>query len=149
MLCLVHPSLGVINHSFINLDGLRELVFVSTKVKVHLVDNLHFCGPQLLSPLLEPVLYYLFDITLPILKNVVVLVVSLHAVHVNLLLMHGLIHIHQHLNFERDLLGHVFFLSHIVTLVLSKKCTLCAHSLFVQNTNKLQWPFMLRTVLHY
>ncbi len=47
-----------------------------------------------------------------------------------------MVHVHEHFNFERDFLYHVFFLPHVMALVRAEKGALSADTLPVENTDE-------------
>lgn len=86
--------MAICDHALVLLEGLGEAVFELGVVGIDLVDELHLCGSQLFAPLLELVLDLSLDLLLSLLKEAIMTLVALARLHVNALLMNGLIHVH-------------------------------------------------------
>ena len=125
-----------------------KLVFIDTELQIHLVYDFHLGGSELLAPLLELVLDLLLHLVLPSFEHSIVFVEGVHASHLFLLSVHCVIHVHEDLHLQRDLLHHIFLLPHVVTLVSPEKRTLRAHTLPVKDADQLQRSSMLSTRLH-
>jgi len=106
-------------------------------VIVGLVNELHLSRSELLAPLFKFVLYLRLDFLLSLLEKAVVALVSLASLHIDALLMHSLVHVHEDLNLEGDLFGDVFLLTNVVASVDTEESALCAHSLLVHDTDQL------------
>ena len=136
MFCLVHPPLRLANHPLIIIESTAEPVLKLRIMQVKRVNHLHLDCAQLLPPLFELVLDLPFDLHLPLLEQRVMLVVASVTVQVDALGVHGLVHLHKHFSFKLDFLGHVFFLSHIMTFVGTEEGTLSTHTLLVRDTDQ-------------
>jgi hypothetical protein len=145
----VHPTLSFSNQPLVLIHGLKELVLIGAKIEVKRVYQLHLDSSHLLSPFFKFVMDLSLYLLLPLFEHSVVLIIVLIAIQVHTLLMQSLIHVLEDIYFKRDFFGNILFLSHIMTFVSAKECTLGADSLLVVHTNELERPTMLLAVAYH
>jgi len=99
----------------------------------------------LFSPFFEFLLYLLLHLVLSGFKHVLVLlIVSIHS-QLPLLQLHILVHVHEDIDFQGDLLEDLLLLPHIMPLVGTEQGTLGAHAHLVSNADQLEGARMLGT----
>jgi hypothetical protein len=140
---LVHPALSLADHPLIGVEGLGEPLLEGAIVKKQEVYHLHFRIPKMLPPLLEPFLDLPLDLVLPLLELHVVCVIDVGVAELTALLVQGLVHLHEDLCLEFNLLHHVLLLADVMPLVGPEQRALSADSLLVLNADKLEGAPML------
>jgi hypothetical protein len=81
---------------------------------------------------------------LPPPEHPIVFIIGVHAAHLRLLRVHRMVHVHEHLHLQRDLLHYVLLLSHVVALMRSEEGALGAYTRSIKDTDKLQGAAVLR-----
>jgi hypothetical protein len=97
----------------------------------------------LFPPFFEFLLYLLLHLILSSFKHILVLVIVSIDCQLPLLQLHILVHVHEHIDFEGDLLEDFLLLPHIMPLVSTKQGTLGAHAHLVRDTDQLEGARML------